>query len=67
MFPGAIQSVLAEFMPRIIQFSGHGDTFRSGALVGTLAFELEDGTLWSLRLAHSLSGHLDYPIHCLVT
>ena len=44
-FPDDIKQVVRELSPRVIQFSGHGDAVRRGALAGALAFELSDGTI----------------------
>ena len=40
-----IQAVVKELSPRCLQFSGHGDAVKQGALAGALAFELADGLI----------------------
>ena len=44
-FPDDIKQVVRELSPRLLQFSGHGDAVRRGALAGALAFELPNGQL----------------------
>ena len=44
-FPEDVKSSLARYLPRILQFSGHGDAVVDGPLAGALAFETSSGEI----------------------